>query len=232
VSRGVVLWDFDGTLAWRPGLWGGCILEILDEQAPGHSGTLENIRRTLKGAFPWNRHERSHPEISGADEWWGQITLVLSNAIVRCGVETARADELARAVRVRFVDGTRGWRVFPDTRHALTVSAGAGLRNVVLSNHVPELELIMEQLGLSELVEHVFSSALIGYEKPHPEAFRHALHACGDPSSRWMVGDNPVADVAGAEVLGIPAVLVRTAGDARRTAPDAAAAAALIAAHR
>ena len=39
-----------------------------------------------------------------------------------------------------------------------------------------------------------------------------------------MVGDNPVADVAGAEALGIPAVLIRTAGGE----PDALAAAQLV----
>jgi putative hydrolase of the HAD superfamily len=58
----------------------------------------------------------------------------------------------------------------------------------------------------------VFSSALIGYDKPHPEAFRHALRACGEPARRWMVGDNPVADVRGAQTVGIPALLIRTEG--------------------
>jgi len=28
---GIVLWDFDGTLAERPGLWRGCLLEVLRE---------------------------------------------------------------------------------------------------------------------------------------------------------------------------------------------------------
>jgi ribonucleotide monophosphatase NagD (HAD superfamily) len=43
-----------------------------------------------------------------------------------------------------------------------------------------------------------------------------------------MVGDNPTADVAGAEAIGIPAILVRTNGTARRTARDVATAARLI----
>jgi putative hydrolase of the HAD superfamily len=98
----------------------------------------------------------------------------------------------------------------------------------VLSNHVPELSTLVEQLGLGGLVERVFSSAATGYEKPHPEAFRLALRAFGDPVRRWMVGDNPTADVAGAEAIGIPAILVRTNGTARRTARDVATAARLI----
>ena len=50
---------------------------------------------------------------------------------------------------------------------------------------------------------------------PHPEAFRHALRECGDPTAVWMVGDNPNADVAGAEAIGLRAVQGRTAGESR-----------------
>ena len=87
-----------------------------------------------------------------------------------------------------------------------------------------ELAGLVDALGLSALVEDVFSSALIGYDKPHPELFRHALRACDDPARRWMVGDNPEADVRGAQAVGIPAVLIRTAGGER----DALAAAQLV----
>ena len=48
-----------------------------------------------------------------------------------------------------------------------------------------------------------------GYEKPHSEAFSLARMAAGNPATIWMVGDNPKADIAGAEAAGIPAILVR-----------------------
>jgi putative hydrolase of the HAD superfamily len=156
------------------------------------------------------------------------VTQLIADAIRDC-VEEARVAELAHAVRQRYADGTRGWRVFDDTLAALRATAGAGWRNVVLSNHIPELDALVTQLGLADLIERVFSSARTGYEKPHPEAFRIALRAEGNPSRRWMVGDNPLADVAGAEAVGIPAILVRTGGGARHTVGDAVAAARLIA---
>ncbi len=228
MSAGVVLWDFEGTLAWRPGLWGTCVLEVLDERASEHAGTLDQIRADLKNGFPWHRPERPHPELSQPEAWWTAITPLLMRAIAGAGIDgEARAAELAGAVRERFTDGTRAWRVFDDTRLALQASSAAGWRNVILSNHVPELPNLVTTLGLGDLVEHVFSSATIGYEKPHPEAFGYALRRCGDPPRRWMVGDNPVADVAGARTLGIPAILVRGDGGAGGV-PDAAAAAALI----
>jgi putative hydrolase of the HAD superfamily len=91
---------------------------------------------------------------------------------------------------------------------------------VILSNHVPELEAIISGLGIRDRFAAVITSALIGYEKPHPEAFRIALAKAGHPETVWMVGDNPRADVAGAEAAGIPAILVRHEGKARHRAAD------------
>ena len=52
------------------------------------------------------------------------------------------------------------------------------------------------------------TSALVGWEKPHAEMFRHVLDRLGRPSHTWMVGDNPMADIEGARAAGIPALLV------------------------
>lgn len=224
MAAGVVLWDFDGTLALRPGMWSGCLIEVLDEHSPGHSGDRETVRAAIRGGFPWDRHHEPHPLLSDPDAWWEAVTPLLSEAIGRCGVEAGRERELAHAVRLRYTDGSRGWQLYDDTRPALARTAAAGWRNVILSNHVPELAALVSALGLDDLVEEVFTSATTGYEKPHPEAFRIALTAFGNPARRWMVGDNPVADVGGAHALGIPAILIRT----DEGAPDAMAAAELI----
>ncbi len=222
------MWDFDGTLAWRDGLWSGCVLEVLDEHEPGHGATIEQLRARLSGGFPWHRHESAHPELADADAWWSALGPLLGGAMQSCGVAEQRAAELLGHVRERFVDGSRVWSLFGDTLEALTLTAASGWRNVVVSNHVPELPRLVEQLGLSPHLEAIFSSATTGYEKPHSEAFRIALRASGEPERCWMVGDNPRADVAGAEAIGIPAVLIRTEGEARRRAPDARGAAELI----
>jgi len=34
---GVVLWDFDGTLAYRPGTWRSALVEVFDEISPSLS---------------------------------------------------------------------------------------------------------------------------------------------------------------------------------------------------
>jgi putative hydrolase of the HAD superfamily len=63
-------------------------------------------------------------------------------------------------------------------------------------------------LGIAPYVEHILSSALVGYEKPRPEIFRMALDAAGGPAEAWMIGDSPTADYDGAEAAGISAILV------------------------
>ena len=92
---------------------------------------------------------------------------------------------------------------------------------MILSNHVPELPALVDALGLSALVDRVFSSAATGFEKPNPRAFEIALHECGSPGEVWMIGDNPVADMDGARSVGIPGILVRSdTPNGCRNAPD------------
>jgi putative hydrolase of the HAD superfamily len=51
-----------------------------------------------------------------------------------------------------------------------------------------------------------------GVAKPSPEIFMRALNLLGaQPSETLFVGDNPVADVVGAQSAGIPAVWLRNA---------------------
>jgi putative hydrolase of the HAD superfamily len=83
-----------------------------------------------------------------------------------------------------------------------------GWRHAIITNHMPELPGIVKALGLSPYIEFCVDSALTGYEKPHPQAFRLALTMAGNPEQVWMVGDNMVSDIKGAEAVGIPAILV------------------------
>jgi putative hydrolase of the HAD superfamily len=73
---------------------------------------------------------------------------------------------------------------------------------------VPELRQIIAGLGLDDVIAEVSCSAETGYEKPHPQSFASVLDLLR-PAVAWMIGDNVVADVLGAEAVGIPAVLVR-----------------------
>ena len=225
-----ILWDFDGTLAHRPGMWSGCLLETLDEHAAGHGVEPDRLGPLLRDGFPWHRPDVEHPELCEPDAWWRHLEALLGRAYEGVGIDHARALELARLVRARYVDSSRGWTLYDDTVPVLQQLRRNGWRHAILSNHVPELPSLVDGLGISALFDVVLTSAATGYEKPNRKAFELALERCGQPTEVWMVGDNPVADVEGAEAAGIPAILVRTEPERRcRSARDLYEAAAIVA---
>jgi putative hydrolase of the HAD superfamily len=217
---GLVLWDFDGTLAERPGMWRACLVETLDENEPAHGIASEALIPYLRDGFPWHRPDVPHPELCSPEAWWAHVGTLLARAYEGVGVQPSRAAELARLARDRYVDPTAGWRLFDDTVPALETLSRRGWRHVVLSNHVPELGEIVRGLGLAGHVDEILTSAMTGYEKPHPKAFEAALRHRRNGAPVWMVGDNPEADVAGARRAGLEAVLVRSNGKGLREAVD------------
>jgi putative hydrolase of the HAD superfamily len=169
-----VIWDFDGTLAERPGLWTACMLEVLTEEDPGHGLRREDISPHLSTGFPWHTPEREHPELCDPDTWWNQLSLTLAKVLRKVGYASQDAERLATRVRGRYTDATVAWHVFPDVAEALERLTREGFRHVILSNHVPELPLLVERLGLAGHFDAVITSAATGYEKPHPAAYEAA----------------------------------------------------------
>jgi putative hydrolase of the HAD superfamily len=227
---GVIFWDFDGTLGYGPhgpGSWRPCLIEALDQLHPGHDVTPADLRQFTRNRYPWSNPDVAHTHLVSAAEWWAELEAVFGEAFEGVGyVETAA--ELANLAGRFYADGSR-WGLFEDTIPVLQQLRGDGWRHVVFSNNVPELETNLGLLGLNQVVEVVVCSAAIGYEKPHPEAYRCALRAAGHPRTRWMVGDNFQADVVGAEQAGIPAILVRSEHpQAQRRAKDLVEAASII----
>lgn len=209
VMQKLLIWDFDGTLAYRDGMWSGAMVDVLDRHQPGHGITREHVRPYLRNGFPWHNPEASHLELSNPDAWWGHLQPVFASAYTALGISAPRAAELACEVRGCYANPA-AWSVYSDVPDALAQLQEDGWTQVVLSNHIPELELLMAALRLRASFEAVYSSAVIGYEKPNPRAFRYVLDATGSSGTVWMIGDNPVADIAGAATIGIPGILVRS----------------------
>jgi putative hydrolase of the HAD superfamily len=158
-------------------------------------------------------------ELSDPEAWWTLVESLFVRAGVAVGLSEEAAEPLARRARQAVTDPS-SYKLFDDVPPALDELSRLGWRHVILSNHVPELASIVAGLGIADRFDAVLTSARIGYEKPHPEAFRIALAVAGHPATVWMVGDQLIADVAGAEAVGIPGILIRTQGDAKRRAND------------
>ncbi|MGD2101888.1 MAG: HAD-IA family hydrolase [Acidimicrobiia bacterium] len=202
-----ILWDFDGTLATRPGLWSQAMVDVLDRYAPGHDFDRNHFRPVLRDGFPWHRHEQPHPHLNDPEAWWEEINRLIAAAFTSVGLSTDDVIALTANFREVFLDPA-AWVIYDDTEDALTRLSSHGWRHVIVSNHVPELPRLVTNLGLANHFEDIVTSAAVGYEKPHPEIFRLATSGLV-LSDVVMVGDNPIADVVGARAAGIKTFLVR-----------------------
>lgn len=217
-----LLWDFDGTLGYRSGGWSQACVDVLRRTDAAPDVDVADVRPHLQEGFPWHEPDEPHTHLSTPEAWWEALYPVFVRAFAANGIESDRARDLAEGVRETYVGS--GWHVFEDARPALSELSAAGWRHVVLSNHVPELETILRDLGLREHFRAVYTSAKTGYEKPHPEAFRTALEPLEDEATVWMIGDSMRADVRGARAVGLPTILVRDAHpDAEHACPDLSA---------
>jgi putative hydrolase of the HAD superfamily len=207
-----ILWDFDGTLAFRGGMWSGALLEAVSRFEPSVVCELSTFRPHMKSGFPWHTPDQGHEHLATPDAWWESVIPIFERAFQGVGLSRSRAFVLAREVRSIYLD-PNSWTVFDDVVPTLVALRTAGWSHAILSNHVPELSVLIEALGLRQYFDAVFSSATIGFEKPHELAFRRTLDELGNPRTVWMVGDSYNADVVGARCAGLPAVLVRSKHD-------------------
>jgi putative hydrolase of the HAD superfamily len=105
---------------------------------------------------------------------------------------------------------SRLWsQVLPGVPESLARLRDRKLRLVVVSNSDGSVEQGLSRLGLREYFDAVVDSKVVGFEKPDPRIFAHALDRVGaHPARSLHVGDMFYADIEGARRAGIHAVLL------------------------
>jgi len=219
-----ILWDFDNTLAHRPGLWSQCLADLVNVLYPSQLAVKEHFSPYLSSGFPWHSPELSHHHLVSSDVWWNSLLPLFQQALKKgADINVKDSQLLAQRVRFEYTNPER-WEVFSDTHNALETLSNAGWDHIILSNHVPELEALVEALGLAKHFKAIHTSALLGYEKPHANAFSSAVEDIRFNAERIvMVGDSFAADYVGAISAGLEALLVRnTHPDCPNAFPDLA----------
>jgi putative hydrolase of the HAD superfamily len=101
------------------------------------------------------------------------------------------------------------WYVYHDVLPALDALNRAGIRLCVISNFVWGAPELIHDLELAAHFEALVISARVGFQKPNPGIFRHALGQMRvAPEHSVHVGDSYRADVVGARRVGIRAALI------------------------
>jgi HAD superfamily hydrolase (TIGR01549 family) len=106
-----------------------------------------------------------------------------------------------------------GRELFPGVIETLRWLKGKGYRVGSVTNRGLGDEPFRQEMrhhGLLDCFEVLSISCEVGYLKPHPRIFEHALEALAvEPEETVMIGDSLRADVAGSKALAMTAVLKR-----------------------
>jgi putative hydrolase of the HAD superfamily len=200
----VIFWDFDGTLAYNEYMFSKALHKVLLNKDKNTKITIDDFKKIQLVGFPWQDATKGYNN----ELWWDNAEKIFLNAYNELKIANDKALEYSKMVRDELLKA-EDFKLFEDTIEVLKYFQEHGYENVILSNHIPELNIIVKKLDLDKYISRCFSSANIGYEKPNAKIFRHVLECCEDDSDVWMVGDNIVADIQGAEQIGLRAILVR-----------------------
>lgn len=160
-----------------------------------------------------------HPAESASEAAFREVRVHIAVDRLRAALG-GDADEAAlrrAGERIADLEGeARFYRLYEDALPCLQRLASAGVRSVIVSNHVWRLPEIVEGLGAGAYLAGTVTSARAGARKPHPRIYAAALAVAGDPprGACVMVGDSVSADVRGAERLGMRALLLDRTGTA------------------
>jgi putative hydrolase of the HAD superfamily len=120
----------------------------------------------------------------------------------------------------------QGVRIDPEALPVLAELRGAGLRVGLCSNapyRVRSMHAQLDHFGLRTTFDAVAFSGQVGWRKPSPRIFEHALQGLGtSPAHTVMVGDTERDDIAGAHGAGMRAILARNHADGAPAAGTAA----------
>ncbi len=99
--------------------------------------------------------------------------------------------------------------VLPGVPEALHQLKSLGRTLAVVSNSDGTVERVLERQGLRPYLDAVFDSHIVGFEKPDPRLFLHALEATGTHAESTLhVGDLYSTDIEGGRAAGVHTALV------------------------
>lgn len=128
----------------------------------------------------------------------------------RVGVDEAQFPVLAQRLFARHEEKNLWGNVRERTVETLEELRRRGYRLGVISNADGRAGQALDAVGLREHFELIVDSGLVGFDKPDPRIFHHALEQMGGiaPHEAVYVGDIYEIDVQGARAAGMRAILI------------------------
>lgn len=180
-------------------------------EVAGYRAMLAQMAATL-GVEPdeYDRHwQGSYPErVVGK---FASLEEEVREVVARAG-SASDDDAIVAAVQLRrgflgqYLQAPR-----PDAVETLTSLRGLGIRTGLLSNCSRDTASLWATSPLAELVDVPLLSCAVGLKKPDPAVFRLACERLeAEPSQVMYVADGEAGELAGAALVGLTGVLIRT----------------------
>ncbi|MEV6518065.1 HAD family hydrolase [Micromonospora chalcea] len=142
---------------------------------------------------------------------WGLLQPVLTGQVSHAQWMVSVADALTPAVGAdRARAAVQEWQSYrgevdPDVLAFIREVRAAGIRVGLGTNATDLLDADLAALGLTEELDVIVNSSVVGVHKPAKEYFQAACEALGTPPARVLFVDDEDRAVAGARVAGLSA---------------------------
>ena len=214
-EKPVLFWDFHGTLTLHLHQWTDCAYQLIKDNFPQYDVSMETVCDNLDGqCLPWYTHpdRDTRDLLKVEDGWWKSCNEELLKMFMRCGLTQQEAESVYLEVR-KYLVAPENNPLYDDTKMVLETLRDRGYKHYLISNNYPELDVLMDQLGLTEYFEAQVISGKIGFDKPRKEIFEYALELAGNPAERYMIGDNLKDDVHGSKACGFKTIFLDLRGN-------------------
>ena len=116
---------------------------------------------------------------------------------------------------------SNNYQLYSDTTRCLEFLKKEGFQLLLVSNHVWQLPKIISDLRIDSYFTHIITSARVGFRKPHPQIFTHAVELSGEtPSDIAFIGDSYSNDVMGSKQVGLSPILIDRENKVNRDQTD------------
>ena len=210
----ILLWDVDGTLLDFIAAEKAAVQTLFREFGLGEC-TDEMVERYSRiNKEYWERLERgelSKPEI---------LVRRFTDFFASEGLDASKAPEFNEQYQVRLGDTV----VFCDDSYELLSSLRGRVKQYAVSNGTVVAQTRkLRRSGFDRLLDGVFLSEELGYEKPATEFFDRVFAAIGEPDRErvLIVGDSLTSDITGGNRAGIRTCWYNPKGEPNLTAAHA-----------
>lgn len=150
---------------------------------------------------------KRHPELDHDEEIWVEFT---ERIVLGMGGEPPASHDVAVELTSRW-QRHENFELYDDVQPVLRRLRGDGVKIGLVSNSARDIQEFARHHGLA--VDAGISSFHHGKTKPHASIFRAVLDLLEvEPRDAVMVGDTVADDIAGAQALGMGAVLIDRLG--------------------